>query len=371
MPYRPYLWLLVPLAVAALGSMALAGLSSETFGKIYGAVLQIQLTVDFLILLVALMLKLWPKGGAVAQAAFREAVRQPMYWLLFTIAFVLMWIFPFVPYFTFGEDYLMVKEMGYDTIMLVAAVFGTLAASLFISDEIEGRTAVTLMSKPVSRRQFLLGKFAGIMLAILLLFGLLGCCFQAVLLYKHWFEENFAFLDPMPFPPWVTSVLGKLSLAGPAMSFLRGVGFWADHAFETLPGLVLSLFLAMMVVALAVALATRLPMVVNVCVTLAVYLLANLSPVLVSIGEKAKLQKDAGAVADPVIHVAAVRYAAAGVALFPGRSGRGHRHAPADRTVLGLRRRRRAVWDHVHVHSAAARVDFVRGSRFGVKWTQA
>jgi ABC-type transport system involved in multi-copper enzyme maturation permease subunit len=84
---------------------------------------------------------------------------------------------------------------------------------------------------------------------------------------------------------------------GVAVSFLRGLGFWSDHTFETMPGLILSLFLVMVLVALAVALATRLPMVVNMCVILAVFILANLSPVLVHIGRKALLQPGAGAVA--------------------------------------------------------------------------
>ncbi len=281
---------------AALGFalLSLERSALELIGKLYGALLQLQLTVDFFILFFAGLLWVWPKGGAIAQSAFRESIRQPMFWLLFGMAFVAMWISPFVPYFTFGEDHIMVKELGYDTIMLVAAIFGTLAASMFVSEEIEGRTAVTLMSKPVSRRQFLLGKFVGIMLAIMLLFGLLGCSFEGVMLYKHWFDK----LDPEPSPTWVVTLLGKLRLpGGSSLEFLRGVGFWANHTFETLPGLILSLCLVTVLVALAVALATRVPMVINMCVILAVYLLANLSPVLVSIGQKARQQPGAGAVA--------------------------------------------------------------------------
>ena len=76
--------------------------------------------------------------------------------VLFGFAFLLMAVSPFIPYFTFGEDHLMVKELGYDTIMFVGAIFAVLAASMFVGDEIEGRTAITLMSKPVTRRQFLL-----------------------------------------------------------------------------------------------------------------------------------------------------------------------------------------------------------------------
>ena len=92
-------------------------------------------------------------GAAVAMAAFREGIRQPMFWLL-TLTFLgLILISPFIPYFTFGEDFIMVKELGFDTAVLAATAFGVLAAAMSISEEIEGRTAVTLMSKPVSRRQ--------------------------------------------------------------------------------------------------------------------------------------------------------------------------------------------------------------------------
>ena len=288
------LGVVVAALAVGVGQLAIFRQSSETAGIAYGAVLQLQLTVDFFIVAFALLLAIWPKGGAVAQAAFRESVRQPMFWLLFGIAFVALWVWTVIPYFTFGEDHIMVKELGYDTIMFVAALFGTLAASMFVSDEIEGRTAITLMSKPVLRRQFLLGKFIGIMLAIMLMFGLLGCTFQGVILYKHWFDR----LDPDPTPVWVTTTMGKLALpAGPGLALLRGVGFWANLTFETLPGLILTFCLVTVLVALAVTLATRVPMVVNVCVVLAVFILANLSPVLVSIGQKALQQQGAGAVA--------------------------------------------------------------------------
>jgi len=85
----------------------------------------------------------------VALAAFREGVRQSMFWLLVGLALLAMTLSPLIPYFTFGEDHLVNKENCYDAIMLVAVLFGALAASLFVSDEIEGRTAITLMSKPV------------------------------------------------------------------------------------------------------------------------------------------------------------------------------------------------------------------------------
>src|SRR5947209_3790458 len=144
------------------------------WGRLYGAILNAQLVVDFFAIVFPLMLLVWPQGGAVALAAFREGVRQPMYWLISIVAVGVLVISPFLPYFTFGEDFKMVSQLGFDIIMLSAVVFSVLAASMSISEEIEGRTAITLMSKPVSRRQFLLGKFFGILLAALLMTGLIG-----------------------------------------------------------------------------------------------------------------------------------------------------------------------------------------------------
>ncbi len=265
---------------------ALLGLTDrtylETVGQVYLLVLQLQLVIDFFILAFLVLLRLWPKGGAVAQAAFREGVRQPMFWLLMGFGFVALSVSPIIPYFTFGEDHIMVKELGYDFLMLVGTVFGALAATISITEEIEGRTAVTLMSKPVSRRQFLLGKYLGILLAAGLMFGLLGSYFEGILLYKAWFDK----VDPVPLPTWISNLLTNLNLPSDQTDLARGMALWIDHTMDTLPGLVLSFCQVMVLLAVAVTLAVRVPMVVNICTVVAIYLFAHLTPNLVAIGKK-------------------------------------------------------------------------------------
>jgi hypothetical protein len=300
-------WVLTRIGVAIVLAVGLPALflgfvqdqsTLEISGRVYGALLQVQLTIDFFILLFLFVLTIWPKGGAVALAAFREGVRQWMFWLLVLLAALLMFFSIFLPYYTFGEDYLMVKQLGYDTIMLAAVLFGTLAASLSISEEIEGRTAVTLMSKPISRRQFLLGKYFGIVMAAGLMFGLLGTYFEGVLLVKHWSDKLGSLSDPLDLtkessrigvvatPAWVTSTLASWGLPSATTDFLRGVGQWVAHSLDTLPGLILYFSQVMVLVALAVSLATRLPTVVNLPTILVVYFLANLTPVLLSIAAR-------------------------------------------------------------------------------------
>jgi hypothetical protein len=284
------------LVVAILAPAAFStGLSQnreglEWLGRLYGAVLQLQLLADLLVGIFGLLLLVWPKGGAVALAAFREGVRQPMFWLLALAAVLLMGVSPFVPYFTFGEDYVVVQELGYDTIMLSCVVLGVLAASMSISEEIEGRTAITLISKPVSRRQFLLGKFVGIFLATVLLTGCLGWFFEWTLLCKHWFDR----MDPVPTPVAVTTTLDYLRLSAHPTDLLRGVGLWVMDTYATLPGLAVGLCQVMVLLAIAVSLATRLPMVANLVICWVVYTLGHLTPVLAQIAAR-KEQADPNA----------------------------------------------------------------------------
>jgi hypothetical protein len=279
----------------------------EALGYFYGALLQIQLLIDAFIVVFALLLRFWPKGGAIALAAFREGVRQPMFWLLFGVAFASLTISPFIPYWTFGEDHLVIREIGYDTILLIAAVFGALAASMSISEEIEGRTAVTLMSKPVSRRHFLVGKFIGIALAAGVLFALLGIYFEGVTLFKPWWDKsdmpwwdqrNLTVVIPNenPAPAWIMNILHSWTLPSATTDLLRGIGLWTHLMLDISPGLVLGFSQMMVLVAIAVSLATRVPMVVNLVVVVVLFFLAHLTPVLVSIGYEAQRTNPGAAV---------------------------------------------------------------------------
>lgn len=251
--------------------------SLEWYGAIYAVILQIQLFIDLFVVVFAILLAIWPKGAAVALSAFREGWRQPMFWLLVIFALVLMLLSPFIPYFTFGEDFKVVKELGYDTIMLGAVVFGVLAASMSISEEIEGRTAITLMSKPVSRRQFLIGKFVGILLASLMMTCLLTCVFDGILLFKPWYDK-----DPISIPGRVELWTNdwKATWGEVPAYFARGAAFWAVHVLSAMPGIILGFCQVMVLLAISVALATRLPMIVNLVICLVIFFLGHLAPVL-------------------------------------------------------------------------------------------
>jgi ABC-2 family transporter protein len=151
-----------------------------------------------------------------------------------------------------------------------------------ISEEIEGRSAITVMSKPVSRRQFLLGKFLGTLMAALLLEGILALIFIGVLWFKPWFDK-----EPLELSPWVAhyrSVWGPW-LGEASANFVLGMGVWLESALHLLPGLLFGFCQVSVLLAIATSLATRLPMVVNLVTCFAVFFLGHLTPVLVEKSE--------------------------------------------------------------------------------------
>src|SRR5687768_2050177 len=98
-PFSPQTLTRLAVALGVCAAAPLVGAVSgrgpddwETLGRSYAALLQIQLTVDFFIVGFALLLWLWPKSGAVALAAFREGVRQWLFWLISLGAAVFMFV---------------------------------------------------------------------------------------------------------------------------------------------------------------------------------------------------------------------------------------------------------------------------------------
>jgi hypothetical protein len=273
-------------AVAAYAGYKSDATSLEFNGRyVYGSVLHLQLLIDLFILMPNLLVLVWPKGGAVALAAYREGLRQPMSWLIVVVAVVGTWVSVFIPYFTFGDDYKMMKQIGFDVVMLAAALFGVLAASMSISEEIEGRTAVTLMSKPVNRRQFLIGKFLGIIMACLALSLVIGWNLTFALRAQPEFDRINEVVDPMPqqaeaalVPAFTAAVPGTAPKV-----IARGAGLWFADSFAHSLGIALGFGQVMILVAIASALATRLPFVVNLVLCLVIYFLGHLAPVIVQV----------------------------------------------------------------------------------------
>lgn len=227
------------------------------------------------------------KTLAVAQAAYRESVRQPLFWFLLAFSVFFMLLSVVLPYFTLGEDIKMMKDLQLDAILLPTLILCIFTAAIAISEEIEGRTAITLLSKPVARWQFLLGKFLGILLAgvlmALILTVVLGCTINFKIQYESLENE---FPGKKQDVTEITEALSTLpTVVAKPLEFVLLV----SAAIKAMaPGPLLVMCQVMIMTSLAVALATRLPLVVNLVICFSFFFLGRLTPVLVQVaGENA------------------------------------------------------------------------------------
>jgi ABC-type transport system involved in multi-copper enzyme maturation permease subunit len=291
---NPGILALIIFAVVGFASSFLsfenASSNLDFYGRAFGAILAIQLEIDLFIYGPYLLALVFPKAGAVALAAYREAWRQPTFWMIGLAGCAATWIAVYLPYFTFGDDFKMFKHIGYDIIMLSALLFGVLASSMSIAEEIEGRTAITVMSKPITRRSFLLGKFLGVLMACGAMSILMLNNFNAAV---EWMPEldqinKDRSVEPMTEQakglviPAVTSVVPN----GAPTAVAQGIGRWFAELGTNGLGLLLVFGQVMILVAASTAIATRLPFVVNLVIVLFVYLFGHLAPVVVRVSQQ-------------------------------------------------------------------------------------
>jgi ABC-type transport system involved in multi-copper enzyme maturation permease subunit len=145
-------------------------------------------------------------------------------------------------------------------------IHGVWAASASVADEIEGKTALTLLSKPVARRDFVLGKFVGIIWANLLLCIWLGTWLVMGVSYKAPYDEREG---------------AEFAKCGIEYVAIWEIGF--GEISHVIPGLLLAAMAATVLTSISVALSTRLPTLANLIICVAIYVIGNLiSPVVQS-----------------------------------------------------------------------------------------
>ena len=210
------------------------------------------------VILVFLFRAVFSKVGAIAWVTAKETLLQPLFLILSLVGIFGLFIFLFLPYHTLGEDIKIVVSQGLTLIKLLAVFLAVWTASTSIADEIDGKTALMILAKPVGRTRFVLGKYFGVMIAVTFLFLILGIFIVNSVSYKLVYEAIEIGKD-MP-----TQV--------DCYNYVVGI----------LPGLVLAFFETIVLTAISVAISTRLPLLPNLTICLAIYALGHIVPLIVA-----------------------------------------------------------------------------------------
>jgi ABC-type transport system involved in multi-copper enzyme maturation permease subunit len=242
---------------------------------------------------------------AIASNAFMELIRQPIFLLLLTTSALFEVGLACVNYFGFGDEPKLVKNSALAVMLLTGLFSAVMSASASVAREIRSGTALAVLAKPVSRAQFLLAKYVGLALSLVVLVYV-NCV--AVLLATRMAFDAYGDIDVPGLAIFSGSIVLAYGIGGLTNYFLRrafvsdavlamvlmvtvafavlefipraamrAVNEFAGLDWRMVPASALILMALLILAALALACSTRLEVIPTLCVCSALFLLGLMS----------------------------------------------------------------------------------------------
>ena len=236
-----------------------------------------------------------------------ELVRQPIFLLVMTASASFSVFLSTIYYFGFGEDQWLVKDSTL-AVMFISGLFAAgISASAAVAHEIRSGTALAVLAKPVSRVQFLIGKYIGLAGALTVLTFINGLSallasrmafdaygspdtiglqiFYGAIVLAFFLGGLTNYFARRPFVPNATLYLvGLITLAFIIINFVNKDGqfqqFGHDTDWRLVPAALLILLALWLLAAIALACSTRLDMIPTLAICTAVFLIGLMSDYL-------------------------------------------------------------------------------------------
>lgn len=123
--------------------------------------------------------------GLVALHVFKESVRDRVLFAIGGFTIMLVAASVLIGQITAGQDIRIVKDLGLAAIELSGVLMAVFIGVGLVAREIERRSIYSVLSKPVRRWQFVLGKFAGLSATLTVNVACMGVALMGVLVWMH------------------------------------------------------------------------------------------------------------------------------------------------------------------------------------------
>ena len=144
----------------------------------------------------------------IAINAFREVIRDKILYnlLIFTLVVIISSVL--LGQLTIGQDQRVIKDIGLASMSLFGVLIATFVGTSLIHKEIRKKTIYTIISKPIYRYEFVLGKYCGLLLTMFINLAIMSVVLFGVLVFHK-----------LLFPPLIS---GSESLG--YVMLLKGIG---------------------------------------------------------------------------------------------------------------------------------------------------
>jgi len=119
--------------------------------------------------------------AAIGHSTFRECVRDRIFWLVGCFGLVLVACTTVLSPLTVGAQAKIVADVGLGAMALLGLLVVVLVGGSMVRKEIDRHTITTVLTKPVSRDEYLAGKFGGLALTLLAMLALMGALYLGAL----------------------------------------------------------------------------------------------------------------------------------------------------------------------------------------------
>lgn len=163
----------------------------------------------------------------IARNTFLESVRQPIYFVLLMAGWILQALNMLMSAYSLGYtdssevtgDNKLLLDIGLATVFVLSTLLAAFLATAVLSREIENKTALTVIAKPVGRPTFILGKYLGVTGAILVATVILLVFFEMALRHRVMTSAS----DKVDLPVVV--------FTGLALLISVGLGVWGNYFY--------------------------------------------------------------------------------------------------------------------------------------------
>lgn len=121
---------------------------------------------------------------AIAANTWREAIRDRVYLALLVFAGLLLAATQVVAPLALGEGGKITRDFGLSGLVVVSLLVTLFVGTGLVHKEIERKTVMTLLSKPIARGEFVVGKYLGLIMTIAVIFAAMLAMLLGLLLLR-------------------------------------------------------------------------------------------------------------------------------------------------------------------------------------------
>ena len=119
----------------------------------------------------------------IAGAVFKESVRDRVPYAMVVFAVLLIAASYLIGQLTAGQDMKTIKDLGLAALSIFGLFIAVFIGIGLVSKEVEKKSVFGLLSKPLSRTEFILGKYSGLVMTLAVNLGVMTIAYYGMLFY--------------------------------------------------------------------------------------------------------------------------------------------------------------------------------------------